>query len=63
MTKPEQMQAIEERAWAARKTMAFVCDKAGVYHSAWSRAKARGAIGVDMMRRMDQALTAIEAQS
>ncbi len=62
MTKTEQMQAVEDRAFAARRTMQQVCDRASVYPSVWSRAKSRGVVSVDVMVRMERALALIEAE-
>lgn len=63
MIQPDHMQRVEDRAFAARKTMRQVCDKAGVYPSVWSRAKARGTISVDVMIRMEKALDQIEGET
>lgn len=57
------IEAVESRAFAARKTVAAVCDKAGVYHSTWSRAKTRGVISVDVLLRMERALEAFEGEA
>lgn len=62
MIQQEHMQRVEDRAFAARKTVREVCDMAGVYPSVWSRAKARGTVSVDVMIRMEKALDAIEKE-
>lgn len=62
MTHLDHMQRVEERAFAARKTVRQVCDKAGVYPSVWSRAKARGTVSVDVMIRMERALDIFEQE-
>lgn len=62
MIQLDHMQRVEDRAFAARRTMRQVCDKAGVYPSVWSRAKARGTVSVDVMIRMEKALDQIEGE-
>ncbi len=62
MSHEKAIAAVEDRAFAARKTVAAVCDKAGVYHSTWSRAKSRGVVSVDVLLRMERALEAFEQE-
>lgn len=60
MTHLEQMLKVEERAHALRLTMSDVLRFAGVAHSTWSRAKARGYIRASTIGRVEAELDAAE---
>lgn len=62
MTQSEQMKAVEDRAFAARLSMAEVCKIAEIPHSTWSRAKTRGSIRAKTLRKVEDALAWIEKQ-
>lgn len=61
MTQTEQMQAVEDRAHTARVTMGRILHMAGVAHSTWSRAKARGRIRASTIKRVEDALDLYES--
>lgn len=63
MTRQESINAIEERAIAARKTMTEVCRLAGVDYATWYRAT-RNPAGVSLgsLDKIETALTAIEKE-
>lgn len=54
------IELVEQRAFAARKTMAEVCAEADVLPQVWSRAKSRKAISVGTLRKVEDALARIE---
>jgi len=54
---------VERRAFDARITMRNLCDRAGVYQATWSRAKARRAVSIDVLLRMERALEKVESQA
>ncbi len=56
----EAMTRVEERAYAARRTMSDVCKVAGVAHSTWCRAKSRGFIRPTTLARIEDGIAAIE---
>ena len=62
MTQLDHMLEVERRAFDARKTVAQVCDIAGVYPSVWSRAKSRERVSIDVISRMERALATIEKE-
>lgn len=62
MTKLDHILAVEQRAFAVRKTVSQVCDLAGVYPQTWSRAKSRGAVSVDTLLRMERVLDKLEKE-
>ena len=62
MTQLDHMLEVERRAFDARKTVAQVCDIAGVYASSWSRAKSRERVSIDVITRMERALDKIERE-
>jgi hypothetical protein len=62
MTQSEQMQAVEKRAHDARLTMGDLLKMAGVAHSTWSRAKARGYIRARTIKRVEDTLDWYEDQ-
>lgn len=51
----------EERATAARLTMAEVCTQAGVAYSSWWRWKKRGAASIKGFRKLEAVLDSHEA--
>jgi len=62
MDKAAHILAVEQRAFAVRKTVSQVCDLAGVYPQTWSRAKGRGAVSIDVLVRMERALDRLEQE-
>jgi hypothetical protein len=60
MTSEEAIQSIEDRAYAARITIAALCAEAKVHHASWSRAKGNRRIGVRLLSRLEGALDQIE---
>ena len=56
------IEAVERRAFAARYTMAEVCDRAGIHQSTWSRCKLRQAISVVVLRKIEFTLGEMEAE-
>jgi len=62
-TPAEQMQAVQDRAFAARLTMKDVLRIAGVAESTWSRAKSRGTIRAKTLGRVEEALDWYEKQN
>lgn len=62
MTQIEQMEAVEARAHTARITMGDLLRIAGVAHSTWSRAKARGYIRARTIKRVEEAMDWYESQ-
>jgi hypothetical protein len=63
LTPAEQLQAVESRAFNARLTMGEVLRVAGVAHSTWSRAKARGYCRATTLRRVEEALDWYETKA
>jgi len=61
MDKLSAIQAVETRAFGARRTMSEVCKVAGITPQTWSRAKTRRAISVAVLRKVEAALSAIES--
>lgn len=61
INKPE-IEAIEKRAYAVRRTIKEVCELAEVHPSSWSRIKRSGVVGVKTLRSMEDALTSLEAK-
>ena len=62
MNKKPEIEAIEARAFAARRTIKEVCEAAEVHPSSWSRIKRTGVIGVKTLRNMETALAQLETQ-
>ena len=56
-------EAVEKRAFDARKTMAEDCNDAGISPQVWSRAKNRKAISVVTLRNVEGALDRIEGSN
>jgi hypothetical protein len=54
------MEAVEQRAFAARITISDLCERARVHQSVWSRAKKRQTIRVKVLDRIEAALTSVE---
>lgn len=57
------MQAVQDRAFAARLTMKDVLRIAGIAESTWSRAKSRGTIRAKTLGRVEEALDWYEKQN
>jgi len=55
--------AVEQRAFRARLTVKELCERAKVFPSVWSRAKSRGRVSIDTLRKMETALLEAETSA
>lgn len=62
MSIEQAIEAVEQRAFDARVTLSTVCERAGIFPQVWSRAKRDKRASVSTLKRMEDALSTIEAE-
>lgn len=62
MSQKQAIKAVESRAFALRITVTDLCNAAGVPQPSWSRAKRRGTVSLDTLRKMEGKLAELEAE-